>query len=124
MLPRNALPRPLPRPILALVVGIVALALAGCAAEQYPQTTLAPLGEAARVPDDLFMTTVKWAAVVFVLVEGALLFTVFRFRGRPDDPELQARAILAESDERTEHPGRTRRESTQTPDEPHGRRRP
>ena len=30
------------------------------------------------------------------------------------DPELQARAILAESDERTE---RTRRESTQTPDE-------
>ena len=34
-----------------------------------------------------------------------------------DDPELQARAILAESDERTEHPGRTRHESTQTPDE-------
>ncbi len=38
--------------------------------------------------------------------------------GSPD-PELQARAILAESDERTEHPERTRHESTQTPDEPH-----
>ena len=37
--------------------------------------------------------------------------------GSPD-PELQARAILAESDERTEHPERTRHESTQTPDEP------
>lgn len=37
--------------------------------------------------------------------------------GSPD-PELQARAILAESDERTEHPDRTRHESTQTPDEP------
>jgi hypothetical protein len=34
-----------------------------------------------------------------------------------DDPEAQARAILAESDERTEHPERTRHESTQTPDE-------
>jgi len=35
------------------------------------------------------------------------------------DPELQARAILAESEERTEHPERTRHESTQTPDEHH-----
>jgi hypothetical protein len=34
-----------------------------------------------------------------------------------EDPELQARAILAESDERTEDPEGTRHESTQTPDE-------
>lgn len=34
-----------------------------------------------------------------------------------DDPQAQARAILAESQERTEHPQRTRHESTQTPDE-------
>ena len=34
-----------------------------------------------------------------------------------DDPEEQARAILAESDDRTEHPERTRHESTQTPDQ-------
>lgn len=33
-----------------------------------------------------------------------------------DDPEQQARAILRESDERIDHPERTRRESTQTPD--------
>lgn len=33
-----------------------------------------------------------------------------------DDPGAQAEAVLAESDERTEHPERTRRESTQTPD--------
>ena len=37
-----------------------------------------------------------------------------------DDAEAQARAILEESDERTEHPERTRHESTQTPDEPQG----
>lgn len=34
-----------------------------------------------------------------------------------DDPQAQARAILAESQERTEHPQRTRHESTQAPDE-------
>ena len=33
-----------------------------------------------------------------------------------EDPEEQARAILAESQERTDHPEATRRESTQTPD--------
>jgi hypothetical protein len=33
-----------------------------------------------------------------------------------DDPHDQARAILAESDERTEDPERTRHESSQTPD--------
>ena len=35
-----------------------------------------------------------------------------------EDPEAQASAILAESEERTEHPERTRHESTQTPDRP------
>jgi hypothetical protein len=33
-----------------------------------------------------------------------------------DDPQAQARAILEESQERTEQPEQTRRESTQTPD--------
>lgn len=33
-----------------------------------------------------------------------------------DDPEEQARVILGESQERTEQPESTRRESTQTPD--------
>ena len=33
-----------------------------------------------------------------------------------DDPGQQARAILEESDDRTDHPEKTRHESTQTPD--------
>jgi hypothetical protein len=33
-----------------------------------------------------------------------------------DNPEAQAKAILEESDDRTEHPEQTRQESTQTPD--------
>ncbi|GAB3882075.1 hypothetical protein GCM10028802_28090 [Terrabacter terrigena] len=34
-----------------------------------------------------------------------------------DDPEMQARVILDESEARTEDPERTRKESTQTPGE-------
>lgn len=32
------------------------------------------------------------------------------------DPQAQAEVILADSDERTEHPEQTKRASTQTPD--------
>jgi hypothetical protein len=35
-----------------------------------------------------------------------------------DNPHDQAEAILAESDERTDHPEETREESAQTPDQP------
>lgn len=38
--------------------------------------------------------------------------------GGADDPRAQAEAILEESDERTNDPEGTRRESTQTPDDP------
>ena len=62
------------------------LVLAGCA-HNYPQTTLQPRGDFARLVDSLFRTTFWWALVVFVLVEGALLLAIFKFRGRPDDPE-------------------------------------
>ncbi|HEX7024458.1 MAG TPA: cytochrome c oxidase subunit II [Gemmatimonadales bacterium] len=62
------------------------LLLLGCA-ENYPQTTLLPRGDFARLVDGIFRTTVWWATVVFVLVEGVLLFAIFKFRGRPDDPE-------------------------------------
>jgi hypothetical protein len=33
-----------------------------------------------------------------------------------DDPQLQAEVILEDSDERTEHPERTKHQSTQTPE--------
>ena len=33
-----------------------------------------------------------------------------------EDPEEQARVILEESDDRTDHPAETQREYTQTPD--------
>jgi cytochrome c oxidase subunit II len=66
---------------------LLALAVAGCSPEQYPQTALQPLSDFARIGDDIQDQTFYWALGVFVLVEGALLYAIFRFRGRPDDPE-------------------------------------
>jgi cytochrome c oxidase subunit II len=66
---------------------VLALALLGCSPERYPQTALLPLSDFARIGDDVQDTTFYWALGVFILVEGALLYSVFRFRGKPDDPE-------------------------------------
>jgi cytochrome c oxidase subunit II len=66
---------------------LLALVLVGCSPEHYPQTTLLPRGDFARIADDLLDTTVKWALLVFVLVEGVLVYAIFRFRGKPGDPE-------------------------------------
>ena len=65
----------------------LAVALAGCSREQYPQTALLPLSDFARIGDTVQDQTFFWALGVFVLVEGALIYAIFRFRGRPDDPE-------------------------------------
>jgi len=70
-------------PCLCLLV----LAVAGCSPERYPQTALLPLSDFARIGDHVQDQTFYWALGVFVLVEGALLYAIFRFRGRPDDPE-------------------------------------
>jgi cytochrome c oxidase subunit 2 len=66
---------------------LLALAMVAACAKDFPQTTLAPKGDLARIEDAVFFETVKWAALVFVLVEGALIYAVFRFRGKPGDPE-------------------------------------
>ena len=62
------------------------LLVAGCA-ENYHQTTLIPRSDITRLIDDLFKTTFWWAVGVFILVEGALLYAMFRFRAKPGDPE-------------------------------------
>jgi cytochrome c oxidase subunit II len=66
---------------------LLTVGLVGCSPEHYPQTTLLPRGDFARIADDLLDTTVKWALLVFVLVEGVLIYAIFRFRGKPGDPE-------------------------------------
>ena len=64
-------------------LAVAALAMAACGAT--PQTTLEPTTEAARTARDLLMF-VFWAmVVVFVIVEGALLYILIRFRRRSGD---------------------------------------
>ena len=67
-------------------VVLVALLAACGTSEQYPQSTLFPKGDFARMVDGVYRTTLLWATVVFVLVEAALLYVIFRYRGKPNDP--------------------------------------
>ena len=62
-----------------------ALLIPACGAGDLPQNALDPEGPIARKVDNLF-DPVFWIAVgVFVVVEGLLLFIVFRFRQRSPD---------------------------------------
>ena len=70
-------------PVLPLLVALVA----GCSPERYPQTALRPISDFARIGDDIQTTTFYWALGVFILVEGALLYAIFRYRGKPTDAE-------------------------------------
>jgi cytochrome c oxidase subunit 2 len=70
-------------PVLPLLVVVAA----ACSPEQYPQTALRPISDFARIGDDIQTQTFYWALGVFILVEGALLYAVFRFRGKPTDAE-------------------------------------
>src|SRR6476661_137506 len=66
---------------LSWLAPLLAVVLVAACAQDFPQTTLAPKGDLARIEDGVFFETVKWATLVFVLVEGALIYAIFRFRG-------------------------------------------
>lgn len=77
------------RPLAVGALTLPLLVLSGCTtdAATYPQTTLAPRSDFTLLVDNLFQTTFFWAVIVFVLVEGALLFALWKFRARPGDAE-------------------------------------
>lgn len=70
-----------------LVLPLLAVLVGACSPEHYPQTALRPISDFARIGDDIQTTTFYWAFGVFVLVEGALVYAIFRFRGKPNDAE-------------------------------------
>jgi len=67
----------------AITLAVLALLAAACSPDQYPQTTLRPRGDFAREADHVLWATIWWATGVFILVEGALLFAIWKFRNRP-----------------------------------------
>jgi len=75
---------------------LLALLLAACA-EQYPNTTFTPHSEFGRAIDFLWDRLLLIGTIVFVLVEGALLYVVFRYRGKQTDarpPQTHGNALL------------------------------
>jgi len=70
----------------AYLLATLLLTLAGCA-ENAPQDFLEPEGPVARRIDDLQDPVFIVAGLVFLLVEGLILFAVIKFRDRPGRPE-------------------------------------
>ncbi len=78
-------------------VALTVLALAACAGE-YPNTTFEPKSEFARSIDFLWDRMLLLGTIVFVLVELALIYVIFRYRRRPNDnttpPQTHGNAAL------------------------------
>jgi cytochrome c oxidase subunit II len=67
-------------------VGPAALVLAlGACASDAPQDSLDPAGPYARSIDNLFIPVIWVAALVFVLVQGIIVFAVIKFRRKDGD---------------------------------------
>jgi cytochrome c oxidase subunit 2 len=66
----------------ALAIASVAAACGG----DFPQSSLLPQSDVAREIDSLFRGILWWAMAVFVVVEGALIVAIIRFRERPGAP--------------------------------------
>ncbi|HVL04544.1 MAG TPA: cytochrome c oxidase subunit II [Acidimicrobiales bacterium] len=73
---------------LAALSATLLVLLAACA-ENAPQDTLKAQGPIARQINDLMNPVFIVAGLVFVLVQGLVLFAVIKFRARPDSPEPQ-----------------------------------
>lgn len=65
----------------ALVVAATAAACGG----PFPQSSLSPVSDFATKIDDLFSSIVGWATLVFVVVEGLLVYVLVRYRDRGGD---------------------------------------
>ncbi len=71
-----------------VVLGVVALALVlgACGSgSNKPLDTFDPIGKDAKTIDELVRPVFYTAAIVFVLVEGAVLYVLVRYRRRKDD---------------------------------------
>ncbi len=71
------------------LLALTALALGACGGP-FPQSALDPASDFAWKLQHLFEGIFLWAVVVFVLVEGALIVAILRFRERPGGPAPKA----------------------------------
>jgi cytochrome c oxidase subunit 2 len=71
----------------AALTAALSLALAGCSADKYPNTIFEPTTEFNREVLSIFHSLFFWSALVFVLVEAALIWVMWRYRRREGQPE-------------------------------------
>ena len=74
--------------VLALVGAAAVIFLAGCGAVDTPQTTLFPRSDNNQVINDLYAPLTWLAIVIFIIVQGLLVYSVFRFRVRDEDDSI------------------------------------
>ncbi|MBW3650676.1 MAG: cytochrome c oxidase subunit II, partial [Actinobacteria bacterium] len=70
---------------LLILLALVALVAVACGGDTLPQDTLDPEGPEARILDRLWDLTLPFAVAVFVLVQGLIVFIMWRFRARSDE---------------------------------------
>ena len=73
----------------ALLIAVALLALSACGAQEYPNSTFNPNTDFNIAIDGLWDRLLFWGTIVFVVVEAALVFTIFKFRKRPGGPAAQ-----------------------------------
>ena len=86
----EAFKRRLAAPWRSLVVFFLMALLVGGCGGPYAQSAMQPASEIAQRLQDLFASIFWWAVAVFVIVEGALLLTVLKFRAGRGQDESQA----------------------------------
>lgn len=66
---------------------LLAAVLAGCAPNEFPQSTFNPRSEFAGMIQSLNVQLIFWAVLIFLVVQTLLIIAIVRFRARPDSPE-------------------------------------
>ena len=78
------------------VAAVLALALAACA-QSYPNSTFTPHSDLGRSIDFLWNRLMFFGTIVFILVEGALVYVVIRYRRRSETvmpPQTHGNVVL------------------------------
>ena len=61
--------------------------LGGCTLREFPQSTLSPHSNYAWLIQHLLEQLVFWVVIIFVIVQGLLIYAAVRFRSRPGAPD-------------------------------------
>ncbi len=82
-----AAPRLARRVVPLALTAVAVAALTGCAGDaSYPNTTFNHTTDFNEATDKLWDSLLFWATVVFVIVQVGLLYIVFRFKAKPNQP--------------------------------------